>query len=130
MILRGRISISPMTSRKSRPARASTLTFAGTSKPMRAFMNIPPRKGLNYQNPKADELPEDVALALAIIDGGAADFRRYIAEQRKKNCVSLDSSDAVAASMRALLRCLRDDNKRRQLVHILSNARFYVAPSS
>ena len=77
-------------------------------------------KGSNSPGPRAASVCEDVLTALSIINSGVEDFQNYTDDARKKNSVSLDSSAAVALCMQAVLRCLRDGNKRRLLVHILS----------
>ena len=79
-------------------------------------------KGLNFLGFVDESTPEDVCTALAIINGGVVDFQNYTDAERKKNCVSLDSSDAVAASMRALLRVLRDGSSTQLLADSLRDA--------
>ena len=85
-------------------------------------MNTPPPKVLIFPSRKVDALPEDVQLALAIIDGGVADFRRYIDGERKARTVSLDTSVAVASSIRAITRVLRDAHSTQLLADFLNAA--------
>jgi hypothetical protein len=75
------------------------------------------QEGLNFLGFVDASTPEDVCTALAILNGGVADFLRYTAEQRKQNSATPDSSDALDLCTRAILRCLRDGRLRRQLVY-------------